>query len=518
MVSKVLFLILTTVSLAAAHPNTGNVMYCTQPKLVLDTAQKTIVSRLKSIAPALVLDKALCLAARDYGRAAVRAEKTGMNLGGRVLSRISWRNGVPYANVMPLSVESKLDEGFWNLLENFVGTNVLGRGYTAMGVFVEKGVITLLFAMRPVFVKPVSPVQKHHAAVEVTFESNKRLVAPRVLMATPKGKVRTTPTRPGPVAGSMTALISPVDGDGRYLIELLTRGPNGPVVDLLFPLFFGVPPFYNDIQEFIPVQPLLSNRDAALQALDVLRQARRIRGLKQLRIDPDLSKIAYNRARQVVVSGSALIHRFPGDKGLLFRMKKHNLPVGKASENLAIGPSPREAAFACLESPSHLANLVDPRPTHTGLAVLPQQGGEGGYVLVQVFAEILPEAAGRDLASRLIESINRKRKESGLAPLVRSEVLTRIAVDHCKAMVREGILSDELPGTNSILEDVRQSYTVDEIALDLFATWRWEQALDSEKVLDPKNSVIGASVLQARGNAAGKSTRKYWMVIIYGRR
>jgi len=481
-------------------------------------AERRISERVRGLTSKqpLELDAALSRAAREYGAHAAAAEAEGKQLGGETLAEDLWRSGRADVEVLPLVIRGGKGQERSRIVEPFVTGSVLGRGFTHFGVGISDAVATLLFVRRTVHLCRASRNLPAERPFELAFGMARRLRAPWVLMTTPAGKVRRTPMRPGDREGEVVALLSPVDGSGEYKIEILARGPTGPVVGALFPLYFGVSAPALPRLQLLPVTAPPTPREAVARAAAVLDAARQRRGLALLKREPTLARMAGLRASELSAA-AVLVHASPEGEELLERLTREGLPVGRAAENLAVGPTPEAAAQACLNSPSHLANLIDERPTHAGLAVMPSTsaGGTRQFTLVQLFAELLPEAAGHELGQELVRRINEKRMAAGLSRLERNEDLDSVALAHCRAMIYEDHFGDELPDGRSLVRQVGQRTDVRRVAADLFVAPRIDRALESDKLLDPKHEVLGLAVIQSSSPRYGANL--LWMVIVYGR-
>jgi len=137
------------------------------------------------------------------------------------------------------------------------------------------------------------------------------------------------------------------------------------------------------------------------------------------------------------------------------------------------------------------------------------------YLLVQVFAELLPVTAGRQLADELVQLINQKRARHGRALLLRHEGLDHVADRHCQRMIREDHFGDQLPGGWDLVDQVREQTTIRRVAVDLFVTPRIDEALESDKLLDPEHRKLGLAVIQ--GSSPRYGANLLWITVLYGR-
>ncbi len=191
----------------------------------------------------------------------------------------------------------------------------------------------------------------------------------------------------------------PLEGDGRsfhgtveigargiWTLELLGRSERGPAIAALLPLYAGM-----DIPDgATPIRVESEPTDVAGKErllADEVNRLRAGRGLAPLLIDATLSRVARAYAEEIRSSGRfahrSLISGGPGD-----RLRLAGYRSVRAGENLAEAPSVRQAHRSLMESPGHLANLVEPgwREAGFGVALAEQPGGAMGVIVVQIFA------------------------------------------------------------------------------------------------------------------------------------
>lgn len=95
--------------------------------------------------------------------------------------------------------------------------------------------------------------------------------------------------------------------------------------------------------------------------------------LQTLRDDPILTRAAWLHAQRMVDSGT-LSHRLPGEPGLIVRIQNAGVRCSTVAENVAEGPSAGAINNEWMHSPSHRANLLDPRLNAIGVAVVERRG------------------------------------------------------------------------------------------------------------------------------------------------
>jgi uncharacterized protein YkwD len=208
------------------------------------------------------------------------------------------------------------------------------------------------------------------------------LADPRLFVTEPDGSVRERP-----VSGTrrFSAELR-FDRAGRWLVEVVGRGLNGPEVLALLAVSAGAQP---------PEEPLViagpdpldqgAAEDRVLAAMNATRQRR---GLQPLEPDPALRAVARAQSAEMLRLG-LLAHILPGSGDIGERLRRARIPFRKALENLAKGQDALSAHEATEESPAHRENLLASGPTRAGVgiarAVLP--GGGPVVYLTEVIVE-----------------------------------------------------------------------------------------------------------------------------------
>lgn len=125
-----------------------------------------------------------------------------------------------------------------------------------------------------------------------------------------------------------------------------------------------------------------TEQTAATELFQEANQDRASENLPALRLDSALTKAAWLHARRMVNAGT-LSHQLPGEPDLIVRVQNAGVHCSTVAENIAAGPSAARINNEWMHSPSHRANLLDPRVNAIGIAVV-EQGGR--LFAVQDFA------------------------------------------------------------------------------------------------------------------------------------
>jgi uncharacterized protein YkwD len=181
------------------------------------------------------------------------------------------------------------------------------------------------------------------------------------------------------------------DRAGRWLVEVVGRGFNGPEVLALMAVSAGDDPAKPapEVDEPDPADP-----DAAVElVLATMNATRRRHGLPPLASSPALSAVARAHSDDMLRAG-LLAHQLPGGASTVERVRRARVAYRKVLENVAKGTTALAAHEEIEGSPAHRENLLAAGPTLAGVGiargVLP--GGGPVVYLTEVLVEPLAEA------------------------------------------------------------------------------------------------------------------------------
>jgi uncharacterized protein YkwD len=109
--------------------------------------------------------------------------------------------------------------------------------------------------------------------------------------------------------------------------------------------------------------------------LQLANQARAQHNLPPLRWDNALAAAARNHLRWVMRNPNELLHQYPGEPDLVTRGANAGGRFSTISENIAgHGQTPAALQQIWMTTPTHRANLLDPKLNVVGIAVVENQG------------------------------------------------------------------------------------------------------------------------------------------------
>jgi uncharacterized YkwD family protein len=118
------------------------------------------------------------------------------------------------------------------------------------------------------------------------------------------------------------------------------------------------------------------------QMLDLVNQERQKQGLPALKADPELTKVARVKAKDMI-DNNYFDHNSPTYGSPFDMMKKFGVEYNTAGENLAGNSSVEGAHQSLMNSQGHRENILKSDYTNVGIGVV--DGGQYGKMFVQLF-------------------------------------------------------------------------------------------------------------------------------------
>jgi uncharacterized protein YkwD len=219
-------------------------------------------------------------------------------------------------------------------------------------------------------------------------------------------------------------------GPGVYQAEVMGDGATGPVVLVNVPIYVGVP------------EPELGRGpsagaaavDAEPRLLALLNAARKRAGLGPLAADAELRAVALAHDEDMI-RAHFMGHVSPTTGTPEDRIKRAGVHLAAGGENIARAATVDEAHDDLMSSPGHRANMLSPRFTHVGIAVVT----DGDQILATlVFGRRFDAAAAPFTAREAIDAIATLRRSKGLPPVQEDPVLRAAAAAGIKAFAKGG--------------------------------------------------------------------------------
>jgi len=334
------------------------------------------------VATALVQDPRLDAAAREMARAAAEAGDLSPLGDGRALRLAITRAGMWMGEPHVLGVIARDPErGARRLRERIDGEpglrpTHLGLGSAPLGDG-NHAVIAIFGRVAVEWAEAVPTQVPAGSLLRLRGRLLGGLDHPQLHVVPPGGQpVRLPVERDGPWFEATLHLRTP----GRTVIEVMGVGAQGPEVALLGHVYVG---------EAIPAPGSAAAqgpRDTEAMEAE-LAALRRRRGLEPLRRDPRLDAVAQAYADELIAT-ERFAHHSPRSGKVGDRLRRAGYPFRIAGENLGEGPDPAAAHHAILQSPAHLAALLEPRFRSLGIGMATREKGRRTrVVLVHVLAD-----------------------------------------------------------------------------------------------------------------------------------
>lgn len=318
---------------------------------------------------------------------------------------------------------------------------------------------------------------------------------PRALLMTPKGNVSPLPMD---ASGKLSFELKE---RGRYQIEILADTSEGPHVVSNRALFFGAKPPDS------PPVPLRSFGLPGAEMLTLINQARAVAKLSPVLMDERLSTVAQAHTDDMV-QHRFFAHRSPTTGDLTDRLQKEKVRFTKATENLAIASSARDAHDGLMASPGHHMNIVDPDITHIGVGHHCNAYLECHFVVN--FAKLLPALQTTSISGDVLKRINKLRRQKGFAELALDEKLNQFATNHSLKMLAKKSVT-YTPSQDVVLEDAVKT-AGSAVAIDLFLSPSLE-VIDKSQSNSNDMRRLGVGVVTGEDEKVHMSV--YWITLVW---
>ncbi|MDY0001196.1 MAG: CAP domain-containing protein, partial [Polyangia bacterium] len=225
---------------------------------------------------------------------------------------------------------------------------------------------------------PRSPA--HESSILLRGTMSRGFGAARVVVTAPDGSSR-APHLVSATDGSFHAVVPLSGGAGRFQVEILGSGPDGPEILANFPLFVGKAPPDRLLMPRPASRVLMDAKEAARTLWGLLALARKRAGAPPLSWHPELAEVA--RAHSFDMCRRQAVHHHSPESGTAAdRVARARLSVTWVGENVGHAASPDEADRAMMQSPGHRAMRLGSSATHGGIGVcvLARDGGQELYV------------------------------------------------------------------------------------------------------------------------------------------
>jgi uncharacterized protein YkwD len=455
--------------------------------------------------PVPARDPALSLAARDISKLMATGSLSAAGLAEAVPAAISRAGGWDPAPRSVVLGGSSAD-GIVQYLRAQQSLTEDRADVFGVGISVQTGKLTLLVvtARRYATVSTFPRTLPVGGQAELAVTLRAPLRNPQLVVTAPDGRAETNSA--AVAAGETLTAGLTFPAAGRYTIEVMGRGPEGPKVAALFGVTVG------------PVGKAMASDDGPepkdpIAKIDaVLAHINRVRARAKagpLVHDHNLDVLALEQAEDMATH-HFFAHVSP-TRGDLHQRLTGRYAYVRAGENLGEADGALAAERAIEGSPAHLENTLDPRFTHVGLALFPNRhpGGEQSLLLTEIF--VTPPERLKDPAGSIYNTLNAERLAHHLAPLGRERTLDDVAREHLGIMIQDGEPGGERDAQDAAIEADGE---LEAVAVDLFVGSGPDDALHSRNVLSSGFNRVGIAAQLVTSHRYGAD--RLWICILYG--
>ncbi len=359
--------------------------------------------------------------------AALEMAEDGRSLTGSAVQEALWFFGVAQTSAATTLVAGSSVEGVLSKLRAWLEAQA-DKGDDRYGVAVRSGKdgasgVVLSLASR-IELEQVRARHGKQGPVRVAGRVSKPYKEPTLIVTSPGGRTKSIPlaTKKG---GEFDERLE-LDEKGRWQLEIMAGGPEGPVALVNFPIAVGIP---IDPEIVISTSALESKNTRELEQLlfNHLNEARKKHGLESLAWSEPIAKVARGYSAEMAQTGRvAHVSRISGS--VADRVKAAGLGLLGVAENLARAGNASEAHAGLMASPGHRENILKPDAESVGIGVVifePEKGENPVLIVTQIFSMGRAEALDDMGPAEILERVNAARKKKGLAPLKMDEKLAR---------------------------------------------------------------------------------------------
>jgi len=430
------------------------------------------------------------------------------------------KRGVTDAAITPFSVEGPPEKMPPEMLQFLDEEKARGR-YTHFAVGVtrfpdqKKMVSTLLLGKRPALLDPLPVCPPPGSRLKLRMQLLRGYRHARWLLTTPKGEVKddTLIYQEGAWSGTV-----PLDsGKGTYQMEIVVQGSSGPEVAALFPLYVGVErPAIPTVKLHPAPQRYKKPEDAENAMLKLINKERLRSGLPTLTLSEELSTVAREHSLRLLADRHAA-HRTSATGSLLDRLRRSDIPFARALENVSLSPSPEAAHERFMQSPGHRLNVLDADVTVAGIGIAMERGSQEDILAVtQVFIEPTQTEAVSDVARRVTEMINRRRKARGRFALGLDPDLSREALRSARRLAALGNRADPKSEGDALLAQLTdEDQDNSGVQIHYFKTANLRRVLTARGLLDEDINRVGVGAAKP---AVQSTPGELWIAVIFAGR
>ncbi len=299
-----------------------------------------------------------------------------------------------------------------------------------------------------------------------------------------------------------------LDAPGRWLLEVVGRGPRGPEVAALVAVSVDGAALDEPASE-VEEPDVGSVAEAEAEVVRALNATRGRHRLPRLTISAELSRVARRHSEEMLARGE--VAHLLGGLDVAGRLRRERVPYRLALENVARGSSALAAHRGVEESPAHRENLLSPSVSRVGCGVARGKlvTGEPVTYLTEILLGPVQRGGdgGRAPEDGVREAIWRERARTGGPSLIADPALDALAAAAARAMRSRGEPSAGEAGDQALQLGRKVA------SVDAFAATAVEDAARSRNVGDVRFRRVGVGV--ATGDSARYGAGLLFIAVVY---
>jgi uncharacterized protein YkwD len=297
---------------------------------------------------------------------------------------------------------------------------------------------------------------------------------------------------------------------GRYVVEVLAEGDEGPEVVALLTVSAGGAPLDPPPRAPTLRDEPLGDAGAELAVLRAIDATRHRHGLAPLVRADDLAAVARGHSAAMAAAGK-VAHVLPASGDVGERLRRRGIAYRRAYENVARAGTALGAHESAEDSPAHLGNVLRPDAVRVGVGIargtLPS--GDPSVYLTEIFVEPIDDGAASRLTpdARVREELWRERARLRLPPLTADAALDALARDAARTM--RSTDHTEVPDLAGRALALRRGIA----AVDVFVASAPADATRSANLRDRRFRRVGVGV--ATGGSRRFGSNRLWIAVVY---
>lgn len=337
------------------------------------------------------IDGKLCAASRYLSLRYSQKGEMPKKIETTALRPLLWSYGVYDFQYLPTVFLYKSEEDIRDGIKSF--THLISkRGFFNCGTGVadfknEKKVATFICTKRVIETFDIPKLMTVGSYINLTFNIKDGYKDPIIYYALPSGgvsKVKPAVNEKGGFYDSFQL----EGGSGKYIVQIIAKGPNGAEPVLLIPIYVGmdISEIKKELLTYINLEdntknvPVEEGKEMLLKAINYERKKL---GLRPVKLNPILSQIAYEKSK-IMAEKQLFGHEVEGKKTEDL-LKEKGIKFGKMGENIGLNSSPRMAHFLFMSSPAHRINILEPAYSEIGIGIYKVGEEEPQWFITEIF-------------------------------------------------------------------------------------------------------------------------------------